>query len=325
MTNKLGEMVQYILNTPEANIRMGLTTATPYRGDRYPIIPESKLSLFTEYEHPYDEAWPDFAPLENFGIDFILYKGGPNKYRSALKELLGDKIEPCIIFIPNVGSRFSVGDKHRDVLECYKAISGTNKPAVKKDDVYTYVKKGKEWICCVDLVDERNRDEKSMAIAADHKQSEDHKNGKRKINVIIALGMMKEGANWGWAKNEFIIGNRNSLREFVQMVGREFRSCKDKTVVMTYYMLPHSEQVGSDEYEENFNDYMKATTSSLLLIKVYAPRLIMSPVEGTEDDLNGQPRQKRHSFLDEIVPDFEKQEALAGRCTGLHHCYLRGF
>lgn len=306
-TNQLGNVVRYALNTPEANLRVCLTTATPYRGDRYPIIPETKLTQFQEYEHPYDEAWPDFAPLENFGVDFILYKG--KSYKNSIQELIGDRIEPSIIFIPNVGSRFSVGDKKADVHECYKAISGKNKPVIDDSNpIFTYVKKGKNWICCINLVDEYNRDGKSKAISDDHDNTDPTK---RKIDVIIALGMMKEGANWRWAKNEYIIGTRNSLREFVQMIGRLFRSAQNKTSVKTYYLIPYCDQVESDEYEDNFNDYMKATTSSLLLIKVYAPRLIMTPIEGEEEnDLEGNKRQKRVSFIDIVIPDDNTQGSL---------------
>jgi hypothetical protein len=226
-----------------------------------------------------------------------------------MTELFKDGVDPCIVFVPNVGSRFSVGTKHDDVFECYKAIAGENTPTIKKDEIFTYVKRGEDWIRCIDLVDdESNRAEKVQAIADDHDNTDP---SKRKIDVIIALGMMKEGANWRWARNEFIIGNRHSLREFVQMVGRLFRSADGKKAVTTYYLLPHSPNVKSEEYEDNFNDYMKATTSSLLLIKVYAPRLISTPVEGeVDEDAGGNTRQKRVSFIDLMITDENEQEAM---------------
>lgn len=305
-TNQLGEVARYALNTTDANINIFLATATPYRGDRYPIIPNGVLSSDCEYEHPYDEAWNDFAPLENFGVDFILYKD--NSYKNAMNELMGETIEPSIIFVPNVGSRYSVGDKHDDVMECYRAIAGKKTPIIKKDDIFTYVKRGKEWIRCIDLVDDTsNRDQKVRVISEDHKNLDPTK---RKIDVILALGMMKEGANWRWAKNEYIIGARGSLREFVQMIGRLFRSAEGKHITKTFYMLPHCKHTDNEEYEENFNEYLKATMASLLLIKVYAPRLISTPVEGEEEDVNRNKRQKCVNFIDIVLPDIEQQERL---------------
>lgn len=304
-TNQLGDLVRYILDNKSLNAHILLATATPFRGDKYPIIPDGVLTPECEYEHPYDEAWQDFAPLEHFSVDFILYKG--NTYKKAMGELMGKKIEPSLIFIPNVGSRYSVGDKHKDVIECYKSISGKDKPTIKKDDVFTYVKKGKDWIRCIDLVDEDNRAEKFKVINADHANLDPTK---RKIDVIIALGTMKEGANHRWLKNAYVIGARGSLREFVQMSGRLFRSAEGKTDVKVYYMLPHSTNVGTDEYEENFNEYLKATMSSLLLIKVYAPRLIETPVEGEEIDIYGHARQKTVSYINTVLPDSDDQERL---------------
>ena len=67
----------------------------------------------------------------------------------------------------------------------------------------------------VNLVDETMRPQKIEAIIAANAAPD----GSR-VDVIIALGMFKEGANWRWADREVIIGSRSSLTEVVQMVGQ---------------------------------------------------------------------------------------------------------
>ena len=49
------------------------------------------------------------------------------------------------------------------------------------------------------------------------------------IDIIIALGMAKEGFDWPWCEHVLTIGYRSSMTEIVQIIGRATRDCKGKS------------------------------------------------------------------------------------------------
>jgi hypothetical protein len=40
------------------------------------------------------------------------------------------------------------------------------------------------------------------------------------VDIIIALGMAKEGFDWIWCEHALTVGYRSSLTEIVQIIGR---------------------------------------------------------------------------------------------------------
>jgi superfamily II DNA or RNA helicase len=54
------------------------------------------------------------------------------------------------------------------------------------------------------------------------------KNNRDHVDVIIALGMAKEGFDWIWCEHALTIGYRSSLTEIVQIIGRATRDAKGK-------------------------------------------------------------------------------------------------
>ena len=299
--NKLGQIVRHFIeDRVKKNLRICLTTATPFRGDRMAPIPKEYQALFKEYQHPMDEAMPDFSPLQYFGLDFILYK---KTWRQAVEHLIGDKLRPSLFYIPNVGSPYSIGTKTDDVTEIYRAIAGCKSPKTKNEGIYTMVWRKKEhrWIRCIDLVDDEvNRGPKLDAIADDHDAKPDDR--PLPIDAVIALDMLVEGSNWRWCVDEYIIGNHDSLREFIQMYGRLFRSAPDKLRVNCHYLLAHSAEYNTDEYRENFNDYLKAVFATLILVNVLQPQLVSTLLPNP--DAQGR---KRVNYLMETFTATEYQ------------------
>src|SRR5262249_10478428 len=146
-----------------------------------------------------------------------------------------------------------------------KAIAGTdNVVFADEDQPIMRVKRGDDWIKVVNLVDERLREQKKEAIIAAHKKADGDD-----IDVIIALGMFKEGANWRWADREVIIGRRGSLTEIIQMIGRLFRDAVGKSHVEVYQLLPFAlDQVDKTVIRDDFNGYLTAILLSMLLENV---------------------------------------------------------
>jgi hypothetical protein len=258
--NKIGALVKHALANPD-RIRLGLTTATFFRGDGLPIVPD--LSQFTRFEYPYNEFLESCDHLRSFSYDFCTSAS----FIEPLNKLFQERVGKTIVYIPYVRTRSSIGSKSVDVAAVIKAIAGTDTPEVRDEDAAVmHVKRGDRWIRVVNLVDEDGRPDKNAAIAAAH-----HMPNGDYLDVIIALGMFKEGANWRHADREIIIGERSSLTEVVQTVGRMFRDVKDKSHVETIQILPFS--FGQDESEKrsDVNDFLKAILLSMLLENVYSP------------------------------------------------------
>lgn len=80
-----------------------------------------------------------------------------------------------------------------------------------------------------DLVDDSDAAKRSKVLTAlkDPKQrfNRDH------VDIIIALGMAKEGFDWIWCEHALTIGYRSSLTEIVQIIGRATRDAEGSTVL----------------------------------------------------------------------------------------------
>jgi len=288
--NQMGALVSHGLANPE-HIRIGLATATFFRGDAVSIV--SDLSQFKRFDLGYDEYLATCSYLRSFSYDFIVE---PN-FVEPLRRLFHERLGKTIVYIPPVNSRFSVGNKKADVDAVIRAIAATDTPTLDHiERPIMRVRRGDKWVKLVNLVDERLREEKRRAIAAAHKDV-----GGGEIDVIIALGMLKEGANWRHADREIIIGQRDSLTEIVQLIGRLFRDVEGKTHVEAYHLLPLSfDQMDKAGVRESLNDYLKAILLSMLLENVIEPAISPSPRER-----NGAPpdAKARRNFLREALPD----------------------
>src|SRR5204863_8921345 len=161
--NQLGALVRYSLSNPDY-IQLALTTATFFRGDRVPIIPET--AQFTRYDLSYEEYFEGCRFLRTFSYDFVLYG---SCFIDPLRQLFTQKIGTTIVYIPSVNSSPTLGDKAADVMGVLKAIAGTDTPVLSDvDQPIMRVRRGQKWIKVVNLVDETIRDKKLAVIHDAH-------------------------------------------------------------------------------------------------------------------------------------------------------------
>lgn len=302
ISNKLGGLVKHALQHRDV-IQVGLATATFFRGDRTPIIPDG--AEFGRFDLAYDEYLMSCRFLRGFSYDFVL---SGSSFVDALKNLLDRKIRKTIVYIPAVNSSSSLGTKTEDVNGVLKAIAGTETPILADtDQPIMRVQRGDQWIKVVNLVDEVHRAEKTEAIIAVHNAPDPGH-----IDVVIALGMLKEGANWRWADREVIIGQRGSLTEILQMVGRILRDVSGKTNVEVFHLLPFRfDQTDKEGTRQNLNDYLKAILLSMLLENVVSPAYLPAA--------NSDPRQdggrQRINYLKEAFADEGQATAALAEIT----------
>jgi hypothetical protein len=125
-----------------------------------------------------------------------------------------------------------------------------------------------------DLVDDSDSGKRSRVLAAlkDPAQKDNRDN----VDIIIALGMAKEGFDWIWCEHALTIGYRSSLTEIVQIIARATRDAQGKERARFTNLIaePTAEQAA---VAEAVNDMLKATSASLLMEQVIAPRYEFTP------------------------------------------------
>jgi hypothetical protein len=125
-----------------------------------------------------------------------------------------------------------------------------------------------------DLVDDSDSGKRSKVLNAlkdpAQKDNRDH------VDVIIALGMAKEGFDWIWCEHALTIGYRSSLTEIVQIIGRATRDAPGKAR-SRFTNLIAEPTADEKTVVDAVNDTLKAIAASLLMEQVLAPRFEFTP------------------------------------------------
>lgn len=110
-----------------------------------------------------------------------------------------------------------------------------------------------------------------------------HATSEDDMDIIIALGMAKEGFDWKYCQTTLTIGYRGSLTEIVQIIGRCTRDSSNKTHAQFTNLIaePDAER---EDVTQCVNDIIKAITASLLMEEVIAPKYNFKPKSETESD-----------------------------------------
>ena len=124
-----------------------------------------------------------------------------------------------------------------------------------------------------DLVDDdpNKRDRVSAALKDPHQ-----KHNPEHLDIIIALGMAKEGFDWIWCQHALTVGYRSSLTEIVQIIGRATRDAPGKSRARFTNLIAEPD-ASEAAVTEAVNDTLKAIAASLLMEQVLAPRFEFKP------------------------------------------------
>lgn len=90
------------------------------------------------------------------------------------------------------------------------------------------------------------------------------------MDIIIALGMAKEGFDWPWCEHVLTAGYRSSLSEIIQIIGRATRDCEGKSHAQFTNLIAQPDAEDED-VKVSVNNMLKAITVSLLMEQVLAP------------------------------------------------------
>ncbi|QKV18297.1 DEAD/DEAH box helicase [Oricola thermophila] len=275
--NKLGQHLgQFIARDKVHIVAM---TGSYFRGDAEPVLAPHDEAKFDTVTYTYYEQLNGYEHLKSLDIGYFFYNG---PYVDDIAKVL-DTDEKTIVHIPNVNSRESTQrGKTTEVSEIMDAL-GTWEG---KDPVtgFDLVKRADGRVLRIaDLVDDGpDRHAKVLAALKDPAQ----KNNRDHVDIIIALGMAKEGFDWIWCEHALTVGYRNSLTEIVQIIGRATRDAPGKTRARFTNLIAEPD-ASEEAVTEAVNDTLKAIAASLLMEQVLAPRFNFTPKTDTSGPAEG--------------------------------------
>ncbi|WP_419165033.1 pseudomurein-binding repeat-containing protein [Candidatus Palauibacter sp.] len=274
--NKLGVHVGQLMGRDKAHIVA--MTGSYFRGDAEPVLMPDDEERFQTVTYTYYEQLNGYEYLKRLDIGYFFYSGS---YADDILEVL-DPNEKTIVHIPSVTSRESTKDKIREVehiLEELGEWQGTD-PETGFQLVET---SGGRVLRIADLVDDTlaRRDRVAAALRDPGlKDDRDH------VDIIIALGMAKEGFDWIWCDHALTVGYRSSLTEIVQIIGRATRDAPGKARARFTNLIAEPD-ASEEAVTEAVNDTLKAIAASLLMEQVLAPRFNFTAKTNTSGPVEG--------------------------------------
>jgi superfamily II DNA or RNA helicase len=256
--NVLGDVLRSIMANSSAHIVA--MTGSYFRGDSVPVLLPEDEAKFSKVTFNYYEQLNGYTYLKSLGIGYHFYQG---RYTEAIGEVL-DTNKKTIIHIPNVNSNESTKDKHDEVNAIYDAI-GEYQYQDKATGVHYVKRHGDGKVLKVaDLVWDHAEDRVRVQEYLRKIKSEDE------IDIIIALGMAKEGFDWAFCEHALTVGYRGSLTEIIQIIGRCTRDSTNKTHAQFTNLIAQPDAENQD-VKIAVNNMLKAITCSLLMEQVLAP------------------------------------------------------
>ena len=264
--NKLGlHLGQFIARDKVHIVAM---TGSYFRGDAEAVLTPEDEAKFDSITYTYYEQLNGYEYLKTLDIGYYFYSGS---YADDILNVL-DPGEKTIIHIPNVNSRESTKDKIREVEHIIEELGEWQGADPVTGFQLVKIPEGR-ILRIADLVDDdpARRDRVSAALKdASQKNNRDH------VDIIIALGMAKEGFDWIWCEHALTVGYRSSLTEIVQIIGRATRDAPGKTRARFTNLIAEPD-ASEAAVTEAVNDTLKAIAASLLMEQVLAPRFNFSP------------------------------------------------
>lgn len=264
--NVLGSQLRQLVARDRVHIVA--MTGSYFRGDANPVLMPEDEAKFETVTYTYYEQLNGYEYLKTLNIGYYFYSGA---YADDILNVL-DPNEKTIIHIPNVNSRESMGDKIKEVEHIIETLGDWQ--GIDPITGFHLVKTSQGKILRIaDLVDadpaKRNKVSTALKLP-EVKTNRDH------VDIIIALGMAKEGFDWIWCEHALTVGYRSSLTEIVQIIGRATRDAPNK-INARFTNLIAEPDASEETVTDAVNDTLKAISASLLMEQVLAPRFNFSP------------------------------------------------
>lgn len=271
--NRLGTLLREVMNGSDAHIVA--MTGSYFRGDAVPVLLPGDEVRFTPVTFNYYDQLNGYKYLKSLGIGHHFYQG---RYTDAIGEVL-DLDKKTIIHIPNVNSGESTKDKIEEVGLILDTIGES--VGVEEDTGMILVRRrdNGQVLRVADLVDDTDQKARARTLAYLVNVASKQRDA---ADIIIALGMAKEGFDWPYAEHALTVGYRASLTEIIQIIGRVTRDVEGKTHAQFTNLLAEPDAAQS-EVTVSVNNMLKAITASLLMEQVLAQNFDFKAKRGPDD------------------------------------------
>lgn len=277
--NRLGEVLRSIMAKSKAHIVA--MTGSYFRGDSVPVLLPELEAQFTKVTYNYYEQLNGYEYLKSLGIGYHFYQGKYFKPQedtglSAIAEALKEN-QKTIIHIPSVNSGESSKDKYEEVNHIIEAIGELEYQDSNTGVLYVRSYKSGKLLKVADLVNDNQKErDKIQEYLRVSKNADD-------VDIIIALGMAKEGFDWPFCEHALTVGYRGSLTEIIQIIGRCTRDSENKTHAQFTNLIAQPD-AEDGEVKLSVNNMLKAITASLLMEQVLAPNFKFKPKFPDDDE-----------------------------------------
>lgn len=256
--SRLGELIRQTMRETDAHIVA--MTGSYFRGDAVPVLDPEDEARFEKVTYNYYEQLNGYNHMKSLGIGYHFYQG---KYTSAIDEVLNTDLK-TILHIPSVQSGESTKDKLNEVDAILDSIGDVVSQDPETGVIEVRRSEDDRVIRVADLVNDDPTERPKIVEYLRHMEAEDD------IDLIIALGMAKEGFDWPWCEHALTVGYRGSLTEIIQIIGRATRDSPNKTHAQFTNLIAQPD-AGDEEVKVAVNNMLKAITASLLMEQVVAP------------------------------------------------------
>ncbi len=297
--NKLGiQLGQFIARDKVHIVAM---TGSYFRGDAEAVLAPHDEAKFEVVTYTYYEQLNGYQYLKQLDIGYYFYTGS---YTDEILSVL-NPAEKTIIHIPNVNSRESTKDKIKEVEHIIHELGEWQ--GIDDKTGFHLVKNPNGVLKIADLVD----DEAKRDMALNTLRDPAAKHNREHVDIIIALGMAKEGFDWIWCEHALTVGYRSSLTEIIQIIGRATRDAKGKTKARFTNLIAEPD-AAEDAVTDAVNDTLKAIAASLLMEQVLAPKFNFTlknnqsgPVEGYDYGDGGYDSKKENVGFNQQTGQFQ--------------------
>jgi hypothetical protein len=270
--SRLGEVVRGLMADGRAHIVA--MTGSYFRGDSIPVLRPEDEEKFTRVSCTYYEQLNGYTYLKSLGIGYHFYRG---RYLDAIMEIL-DPAKKTIIHIPNVNAAESTKEKYVEVdriLDHLGEVIDTD----QKTGLHSVRHKSGKILKVADLVEDDAKTRDRVMETLRNISSPDD------VDVIIALGMAKEGFDWTYCEHALTVGYRGSLTEIIQIIGRATRDSPGKSHAQFTNLIAEPD-ASADNVADAVNNMLKAIAASLLMEQVLAPNFKFK-TRASDDDIDG--------------------------------------
>lgn len=305
--NRLGKILNTILERADKNnTRVGLTTATFFRGDQGIIVSADDLEKFDRYELDFLSHF-ETLEIENVFVHFEEYKKDPIKQivDNIESEL---KTERHLIVVPTGSEHDGEGAKWRKLDTHLIRLKNELKKMLERnglsfDDVV------------LDLVDKETQKRNKNILLKEPKECYDKDETKNsKIRIVITCMLGREGTDWcpcSRLHNASIELGSTTLA--VQTLGRLFRKFEGKNKVgVTYYVKEFESLDSSSTKREYFSNRVNAILGLMLIDEwmhpILLPELPEMKHEGAKRRYSKKKTKTKYVRLSDVYSheDFEK-------------------